>query len=88
MRIDIKVAAIPGRLCPPVDNQRLDCCGGSVTAYFTECHHGAENDMSGVDPSTNESSGGPAPGIPCPGAGSGIATPSIPTLQEPPPAVC
>ena len=55
--------------------------------YFTECQHGVEYDKSGVDLSTNEGSGGPAPGILC-CAGSGIATPSIPTLQEPPSAAC
>ena len=56
--------------------------------YFTEYLHGVVNGKSGVDPSLCEDSGGPAPGSLRPGAGSAVATPSIPSCQEPPSAAC
>ena len=65
------------RLCGVTDPARLEWLKLVERKCFTD---GVKDDMSGVDPSTNEGSGGPAPGIVCPGAGSGIATPSIPTL--------
>ena len=55
---------------------------------FTACPYELGNDKPGTSPRSDEGLGGPAPGIICPGAGSSGATPSIPTLQEPPPAVC
>ena len=55
---------------------------------FTACPSGLGNDKPGTSLRSNEGSGGPAPGIDCPGAGSSVATPSTPTLQEPPSAVC
>ena len=44
---------------------------------FTECQHRVEYDKSGVNPSTNEGLGGPAPGNLRPGAGGSVATLSI-----------
>ena len=55
---------------------------------FTASPSGLRHGKPGTHSRTNEDSGGPAPGIDCPGAGNGGATPSIPTLQEPPPAAC
>jgi hypothetical protein len=55
---------------------------------FTACPYGLRHGKPGTHPRTNEDSGGPAPGSNGPGAGSGDATPSTPTLQEPPSAVC
>jgi hypothetical protein len=57
---------------------------GCFTASPYGLRHGKPDTHSG----TNGDSGGPAPGINCPGAGSGDATPSTPTLQEPPSAEC
>ena len=53
---------------------------------FTASPYGLRHGKPGTHSRTNEDSGGPAPGIDCPGAGNGDAAQSIPTLQEPPPA--
>ena len=53
---------------------------------FTASPFGLRHGKPGTHSRTDEDSGGPAPGINCPGVGSSDATPSTPTLQEPPPA--
>jgi hypothetical protein len=53
---------------------------------FTACPYGLRYSKPGSISRTDEDSAGPSPGIDCPGAGSSGATPSTPTLQEPPPA--
>ena len=55
---------------------------------FTASPYGLRHGKPGTLTRTEEDSVGPAPGIDCPGAGSGDATPSTPTLQEPPSAAC
>ena len=55
---------------------------------FTACPYGLGNDKPGASLRSDEGSGGHAPGITYPGAGSSGSTPSIPTPQEPPPAEC
>ena len=55
-------------------------------ACFTASPYGLRHDKPGTLPGADEASGGPTPGIDYPGVGNGDATPSTPTLQEPPPA--
>ena len=55
---------------------------------FTACPYGLRNGKPDTLPRANGASGGPSPGIDCPGEGDSGATPSTPTLQEPPPAEC
>ena len=79
---------IIGQLLPQDDMEEIRTSLTIPEGCFTESPYGLRHGKPGpgTHSRTNEVSEGPAPGIDCPGAGSGDATPSTPTLQEPPPA--
>ena len=79
---------IIGKLLPQDDVEEIRTSLAIPEGCFTASPYGLRHGKPGTQSRPNGGSGGPAPGIDCPGAGSGDATPSTPTLQEPPPAVC
>ena len=79
---------IIGKLLPQDNVEEIRTSLAIPEGCFTASPYGLRHGKPGTHSRTNEDSGGPAPGIDCPGAGNGDATPSIPTLQEPPSAAC
>jgi hypothetical protein len=77
---------IIGKLLPQDDVEEIRTSLTIPEGCFTASPYGLRHGKPGTLPGAEEASGGPTPGIDCPGAGSGDATPSTPTLQEPPSA--
>jgi hypothetical protein len=77
---------IIGKLLPQDDVEEIRTSLTIPEGCFTASPYGLRHGKPGTLPGAEEASGGPTPGIDCPGAGNGDATPSTPTLQEPPSA--
>jgi hypothetical protein len=79
-------APIIGKLLPQDNVEEIRTSLAIPEGCFTASPYGLMHGKPGTLTRTEEDSGGPEPGIDCPGMGIGDATPSTPTLQEPPSA--
>jgi hypothetical protein len=77
-----------GQLLPQDNVEEIRTSLAIPEGCFTACPYGLRNGKPDTLARTDEASGGPTPGIDCPGEGDSGATPSTPTSEEPPPAEC